>query len=149
MHLSQEQIDLIRKSFADMMPMDPAVPGHLYARLFELAPEARGLFHAGVDRQGAMFMEALGVIVGGLYDIETLQEMVRTLAHRHVAYGVKAEYYPHLCQALVDTLAHALGDRFDAETRAAWSAAITLISTTMLVAAYPDDHTDADLSWAS
>lgn len=149
MHLSQEQVDLIRTSFADMMPMDPEVPGHLYARLFELVPDARALFHADVDRQGAMFMEALGVIVGGLYDIETLQDMVKTLAHRHVAYGVRAEYYPHLCQALLDTLAQALGDRFDAQTRAAWSAVITLISTTMLAAAYPDDHTDVGLSWAS
>ena len=44
----------------------------------------------------------------------------QSLGTRHVTYGVEPEHYEWVGAALIDTLATALGDAFDADTKAAY-----------------------------
>ena len=56
------------------------------------------------------------------------------LAARHVSYNVKAEHYGTVGLALVTTLERTLGDRVDAQTKAAWIELWSLICTVMIPA---------------
>ena len=44
----------------------------------------------------------------------------QSLGTQHVTYGVEPEHYEWVGAALIDTLATALGDAFDADTKAAY-----------------------------
>jgi hemoglobin-like flavoprotein len=56
------------------------------------------------------------------------------LAARHVSYNVKAEHYGTVGLALVTTLERTLGNRIDAQTKAAWIELWSLICTVMIPA---------------
>lgn len=57
--LSPRQIELVRESFAAVIPIRQTAATLFYARLFELAPEVRPLFPRDLDAQGAKLMAAL------------------------------------------------------------------------------------------
>ena len=54
-----------------------------------------------------------------------------SLGRRHAACGVADEDYMTVGDALLGTLAHALGADFTEETRDAWASAYALIATAM------------------
>ena len=137
MNLAEKQIDLIEDSFARVAPIGDEAARAFYARLFEMAPELRPMFRGDMVEQGRKLVAMLTSVVHGLRETQALLLVARHLARRHVGYGVRAEHYAPVGQALLDTLAGALGETFTAETRAAWVAAYRALSGAMIDAAYP------------
>ena len=60
----------------------------------------------------------------------------RSLAKRHVGYGVKAADYAPVGAALLWTLEQGLGEQWTPALAAAWRAAYTLLSEFMIAEAY-------------
>jgi hemoglobin-like flavoprotein len=60
----------------------------------------------------------------------------QTLAVKHLDYGVRAEHYTYVGNALLRTLKKGLGEDFTPEVRAAWIAAYQLLAGVMRAAAY-------------
>ena len=119
------------------MPIASTAAELFYGRLFEIAPDVRPLFD-GVDmnEQGRKLMTTLGVVVGGLTNLDAIVPVAKTLAIKHVDYGVKAEHYAVVGQALVWTLEKGLGNAFTSDVRTAWVEAYNLLSGVMTEAAY-------------
>ncbi|MEO0938366.1 MAG: globin family protein [Pseudomonadota bacterium] len=136
--MTPDQITKVQDSFAKVVPIKDAAAEMFYARLFEIAPEVKPLFKGDMTEQGAKLMATLGVVVNGLRDLGPIVPVAEKLAVAHVGYGVKAEHYPFVGAALLDTLDKGLGDEFTEETRAAWTEAYGLLSGVMIAAAYPD-----------
>jgi nitric oxide dioxygenase len=136
MNLSVRQIDLIQASFVRIAPSADEAARRFYARLFEIAPELRPMFRGDMAEQGRKLMGMLAVVVQNLRDMPTLLPVAGALAERHVGYGVRPEHYPPVGQALIETLAGALGDEFTAEVRTAWADAYAALSGAMIGAAY-------------
>ena len=134
--MQETEIDLVQKSFAEVAPRAGEAAELFYARLFEIAPEVRPLFKGDMADQGAKLMTTLGVVVNGLRDLDRIVPVAQELARLHVGYGVTAAHYPPVGAALVHTLKSALGERFDAETEAAWGVAYGTLSEVMIDAAY-------------
>jgi nitric oxide dioxygenase len=107
-----------------------------YGRLFEIAPEVRPLFKGDMTEQGRKLMATLAVVVGGLKDLDAIALAAQALAVKHVAYGVRAEHYTPVGEALIWTLEQGLGEAFDAPTREAWVAAYGTLSGVMIAEAY-------------
>ncbi|MDK3017797.1 globin family protein [Pseudodonghicola flavimaris] len=137
--MNETQIDLVRDSFAKVIPIRETAAEIFYADLFETAPEVKPYF-AGADMrdQGAKLMATLGVVVNGLRDLDRIAPVARDLAVRHVDYGVQPEDYAKVGASLLRTLEKGLGDDFTAETEAAWTAAYDLLSGVMIAAAYTE-----------
>lgn len=133
--MTPHQVMLVRASFDRVLPMTAKTAERFYARLFELAPQVRGLFGADLVSQGAKLMAMLASVVASLDRPDVLLPAAQQLAERHVAYGVLPEHYPVVGQALIDTLHKGLGHAFDADTRDAWLAAYAMLSKAMLDAA--------------
>jgi len=133
--MTNEQVCLVQESFRDIFPIRMAAAKIFYERLFAMDPGLRALFASDMDKQGTMLMTTLSLVLHGLDRLETIQPTVSGLARRHVCYGVEERHYAMVGQALIETLAAALGTAFTAEVRAAWQAAYGMLAAVMIKAA--------------
>lgn len=130
--LTDLQIDLIQSSFARVRPIAEAAGMMFYDRIFTLAPEARVLFGDDIARQAERTMTAVGSVVDGLRDVDTVVPLLLRLGARHAGYGVQPAHFDVVGEALIWTLEQGLGDDFSAPAREAWSVAWHIITGTML-----------------
>lgn len=134
--MTPDQIQQVQTSFAKVVPISEAAADLFYGRLFEIAPEVQPLFKSDQKQQGKKLMTTLGVVVNGLSNLETVLPAAKELAVRHVDYGVTRDHYAPVGEALLWTLEKGLGEAFTAETKAAWTAAYSALSSVMIGAAY-------------
>ncbi len=134
--MNTDQIELVRASFAKVVPIKDAAAGLFYGRLFETAPEVKPLFKGDMTDQGRKLMATLAVVVNGLANLETILPAVKALAVKHVDYGVAPEDYAKVGAALLWTLEQGLGADFTPAVRDAWTSAYATLSDATIQAAY-------------
>ncbi|MBY0339033.1 MAG: hypothetical protein K2X11_20640 [Acetobacteraceae bacterium] len=135
--MTPEQIALVQKSFAAVVPIADQAAALFYGRLFEEDPALRPLFaHSDMAAQGRKLMQALGFVVGSLNKPEALMPAARDLAIRHVGYGVRPAHYGSVGAALLWTLGQGLGTAFTPAVREAWATAYGGLAGAMIEAAY-------------
>jgi nitric oxide dioxygenase len=81
-------------------------------------------------------MATLSIVIKGLSNLEAILPAAKSLAVKHVSYGVQPEHYRPVGEALIWTLDRGLGDDFTPETRNAWLAAYGALSAAMIEEAY-------------
>jgi len=135
--MEQGDKELVQQTFSAVAPRADEAAAMFYNRLFEIAPTVRPLFKADLKDQGKKLMKMLATAVAGLDNLNALVPAVQELGKRHIDYGVKAEHYPPVGEALLWTLGQALGDDWTPETAAAWTNVYGVLSDTMIEAAYP------------
>lgn len=133
--MNQQQIELVQRSFAKVLPIAEAAAGLFYLRLFELDPALEKLFKGDMKQQGRMLMNMINTAVQGLSRPDQIVPAVQALGRRHAGYGVRNEHYATVGSALLWTLEKGLGEAFDAPTREAWTAAYTMLANVMQQAA--------------
>ena len=136
MKLSDEEIDLIRASYFRASHDLQRAGEVFYAKLFEIDPATESLFVTDVDRQASKLMSTLGLVVSQLQNWQALEQMVDDLAMRHLAYGVRAEQYVVVGQALHAMFDELLDRDYCPRTRSAWDHAYRALSDKMVSAAY-------------
>lgn len=129
--MNAHEISLVKTSFQKVVPLADQAAAIFYARLFELDPSLRALFHGDMGEQGRKLMQMLSLAVGGLDRLETLAPAVRQLGMRHAAYQVRDEHYDTVGEALLWTLGKGLGAEFTSEMQAAWARVYWLLAETM------------------
>jgi hemoglobin-like flavoprotein len=134
--MTPDQVKAIQESFAKVAPISEQAAALFYGRLFEIAPAVKPLFHHDMEEQGRKLMATLAVVVNGLGSLDTVLPAASALARRHVGYGVSADHYAPVGEALLWTLERGLGEHWTAELAAAWSAAFTVLSEFMIGEAY-------------
>jgi nitric oxide dioxygenase len=118
--LSPDDHPRIRATLAPAAADPGAFARAFYVRLFELAPGVRTLFPADLSRQEMKLAQTLVAVVGGLDRSDGLLPTLHALGRAHRGYGAKAAHYGAVGRALLDTLAAANGEAFDADARASW-----------------------------
>ena len=134
--MNVQDIALVRDSFRKIGPTADQVAALFYARLFELDPSLRGLFHGDMATQGCKFMQMIARAIGMLDDTEIITETLRQLGGRHARYGVRDEHYATVGVALLWTLEKSLGTSFTPAVKSAWTAAYALFARTMMDGAH-------------
>ena len=130
--MTNEEIALVQSSFKAIVPIACTAADLFYGRLFEIAPQVRPMFPADMAEQKKKLMQMLGVAVANLHQMPTIQAAVEDLARRHVTYGVKAEHYGPVGEALIWTLQTGLGPAFSDDVRSAWINAYGAITSVMI-----------------
>lgn len=103
-----------------------------YRRLFALDPQTRDLFAAtDMEHLRTKFADTVRMLLASLDDPSGLQSLARRSGERHAMYGVRDRDYRTGGEALLWALAHALGDDFTPEVRAAWAEAYTRLAFVM------------------
>jgi hemoglobin-like flavoprotein len=129
--MTPEQIDLVTTSWQKVLPIKEEAAQIFYKQLFELDPSLRKLFATDLTEQRRKLMSMLDTAVRGLKAPDTIVPAVRELGKRHVTYGVKDQHYGTVATALLGTLEKGLGPAFTPETKTAWVAAYTLLTSVM------------------
>jgi hemoglobin-like flavoprotein len=133
--MTEDDKQLVRESWAKVVPISDKAAKLFYNRLFELDPSLRPLFTSDMTEQGRKLMGMITVAVNGLDRLDEIVSAVRALGKRHSGYGVTDDHYDTVATALLWTLERGLGDAFTDDTRNAWIKTYTLLSTTMKEAA--------------
>jgi hemoglobin-like flavoprotein len=134
--LTPAEISSVKTSFDRMWPMSTEMVDMFYDRLFEILPESRAMFRDDMVALKRKFISTLAVIVGSLDNNTGLLSVLGKLAKDHVHYGVRAEHYAVVEQALLWSLGQGLGAFWTSEVEQAWRKILALISERMIAAAY-------------
>lgn len=129
--MTPEQIMLVQVSWAEIEPLAPKLGEVFYSKLFELAPDARGLFGADVKAQGETLLSMLGVAVNMLDKLAKIDPIVQDLGRRHFAYKVSPEHIGPFRESLAYTLKWALGAGYTDQVREAWESLFDVLITKM------------------
>jgi len=130
--MTPQQKSLVQETWRRVVPIAEQAATLFYNRLFEINPGLRPLF-AGVDMaaQRQKLLQALAAVVGELERIDEVLPQLEELGRRHAGYGVTEQHYEDVGSALLWTLGKSLGEDWTAETKAAWTAAYTLLADAM------------------
>jgi hemoglobin-like flavoprotein len=135
MELNEEQIKLVQASFKQVVPIKDDAAALFYGRLFEIEPSVQSLFTSDLAEQGNKLMAALGAVVAGLKDLESVIPIVQKLAVNHVDYGVEDWHYEVVGEALLWALEQGLGEAFSEDVKDAWFTAYSILAGVMIEAA--------------
>lgn len=130
MSVTTAQVEHIQRTFKVVAQDADGAAALFYQRLFQIAPQVRPMFKHDMTDQGRKLMQTLSIVVHGLTRLEEIVPAIRALGKRHVDYGVTKEQYDLVGEALLWTLAAALGDEWTADVAKAWVAAYTLVAET-------------------
>ena len=133
--MTPEQVQLVKTSFASVLPIAERAGMMFYDRLFELDPTLRPMFKGEMSEQNRALMRMIASAVNGLDRLETIVPTVQALGVRHAGYGVVDAHYQTVGEALLWTLQQGLGDGFTPEVAEAWTTAYDLLAGTMQSAA--------------
>lgn len=125
-------VALLQQSFAEIEPQQEAFAEAFYQRLFALYPQTIPLFAtANMKRQQSSLMATLELVVAGVARGDNVVPSIEQLGRRHAMYGVKAEHYPMVGQALLETLEQFLRNKWTAQVEATWTEAYAMIADHM------------------
>jgi len=129
------EIELVQTSFRSVKPIADQAADLFYGRLFEIAPEVRPLFPDDLTEQKKKLMGMLATAVSNLHQVEKIVPAVQDLGRRHSGYGVTADHYKPVGEALLWTLEKGLGPAFTPQVKEAWTGAYTTLASVMTEAA--------------
>ena len=121
---TRSNADLLEASFERAAEAGGDITPLVFARFFECAPHAAGLFQLDtIDPQarGRMLAEMLTILLDHARGEAYVGPTLATIAADHVAYGVEDRaLYADWLQALADVVHGLCGAAWTAETAAAW-----------------------------
>ncbi|MFA5941703.1 MAG: globin family protein [Sinimarinibacterium sp.] len=129
--MDKAQIELVRSTWARLLPIRADVAELFYSKLFELEPQLRPLFRRDLGEQRKRMIAMLDIAVRGLDHPQALAPAFRDLGGRHVRYGVSPADYGIFVVVLLWTLEQSLGAAFTADMRRAWTEAYAVITSIM------------------
>ncbi len=135
--MTPEQITLVTQSVVALRPRMGDVADDFYARLFARQPELRKMFAEDLALQRRKFADELEMVMRAIPDFGAFVERARSLGARHSSYGVRVSHYSQVRAVLFESVAAALGDRWNDELAAAWHSAYDMITEMMLLGATP------------
>ncbi len=133
--VSPRTMELVQRSWAQVLPISDAAASLFYDRLFELDPSLRSLFKSDLAQQKKKLMQTLGIAVDGLNNPQRLIPVLEQLGARHAGYMVQEHHYALVGDALLWTLREGLGEAFTPEIESAWKEIYGLVAGVMKKAA--------------
>lgn len=133
--MTEAQKLLVRKTWDMVIPISDKAAELFYGRLFEIRPEVKPLFTNDMAAQGVKLIKTITLAVNGLNNLEILVPVLQELGQKHVGYGVEADHYKAVGEALLWTLGKGLGAEFTKDVEDAWAAVYQVMANTMIMAA--------------
>ncbi len=91
--ITTSQIQLVRSSFEEVLPIADVVGELFYGRIFRLAPETRALFGDDISLQAKRTMAAVKDVVDGLDRLDDLLPFLVRLGAHYVRDGVEPKHF--------------------------------------------------------
>ena len=127
--MTPQHIAAVRRSFTRIAGRHGQVADMFRVNLIRIDPSLTLLFKD--DPEGHHLMQTFAAVVALLNKPEFLSPSLRRLGRR-MGPRVHAAQVCNFGRAVMDTLAQALGRRWDAETEGAWTAMYAMVSMTVI-----------------
>ncbi|HVE40176.1 MAG TPA: globin domain-containing protein [Planctomycetota bacterium] len=125
-------VRLIRESFESLRPQGDAMVGRFYSILFSRHPDIQRMFaKTDMEAQRKKFFDTLDEIIRHLEEPDKTLSDLLVLGNSHVDYGVKADQYPAVCDALVEAMKQSAGKTWTPELEGAWRDAYSTVADIM------------------
>jgi nitric oxide dioxygenase len=131
--VTPDQIALVEATLA-ALDLE-ALAADFYRLAFAAEPALLTMFVNDPVAQRDRFAIELEEIVSSIRSIDDFSPRVRALGVRHGHYGVRSAHYRLMGDALLASLASALGERWTSEVEEAWRLAYNLTAETMMLGA--------------
>ena len=141
--MDARSITLVQQSFEMAAVLGDKVAKIFYDELFAIDPSLQKMFKGDMSEQRRKLLTTLALVVRSLHAPQKILEPVKSLAVKHVSYGVEPVHYTYVGNALLRTLKKGLGDQFTPELREAWVEAFSMLSSIMKDAAYGSSNEEA------
>ena len=128
-------VALIRSSFAVVAPQTEEVARHFYATLFSRAPQTRDLFPVNMEVQRSRLLRALVHVVQMVDRPDELVPFLEQLGRDHRKFGVLAEHYDAVGNALISAIAEFAGPAWTPRVARAWTESYGTVARAMRTAA--------------
>lgn len=135
---------LIQESFALVEESSDKVASHFYALLFLESPALRDMFPPMMDAQRDRLLSALTRVVRQIEEPGDFTEYLRQLGRDHRKFAVRPEHYDLLGRALLGAMKRFAKPGWTPQMDDAWTAALRLVSDTMIGAAREAARTTPD-----
>mmetsp|Transcript_64642 Transcript_64642/g.114984 ORF Transcript_64642/g.114984 Transcript_64642/m.114984 type:complete len:175 (+) Transcript_64642:80-604(+) len=142
--LDDRDITLVQETFARAAMLGTSCVGRVvFMNIFKIAPEAKDLFPfvktdpnpwgpgTRLEAHVIKVVETLATAISLLRDLPTLVPVLQQLGLKHVGYGVLPVHYDIVGQAIIASLATALGDKFTDPVKNAYLKVWTIVKDTM------------------
>ncbi|MEU4833583.1 globin domain-containing protein [Streptosporangium sp. NPDC023615] len=129
---------LVKESFALIEPVADKAAAYFYGRLFAENPHLRAMFPPAMDVQRDRLFGALTRIVWSVDSPDGMSSFLGQLGRDHRKYGVIAEHYTAIGNALLATARRFAAEVWDTDMEAAWVSAYTAAANLMIDAAQAD-----------
>jgi hemoglobin-like flavoprotein len=129
--ITEEQKQLVKDSWAKLIPIQERAAELFYDRLFAMHPEVKAYFSGDMQVQGRKLMAMLNTAVAGLDHMDQMIGPLKASGTVHAGYGVKEEDYDKVADAFLWTLGQGLGETYTPEIEAAWIATYNVVAGVM------------------
>jgi hemoglobin-like flavoprotein len=126
--MTAHEITAVRNSFRHLAPIADQAAALFYARLFELDPSLRQLFHGDMQTQGRKLFQLIGAALASLDETGEIASGIRQVDAVNADIGVRGEHFATISAALIWTLEKSLGSQFTPEARSAWKIAASQLA---------------------
>jgi len=141
---------LVKASWAKVLPCKEATAKLFYNRLFDQHPSFRALFKGDMRHQEQKLMIMINQAVNLMDNFSVVVPPLQRAGIAHKAFGVKAEDYDKFAKVFLCTLDTVLGDDFTDDVKSAWKTTFDALASVMIKAAN-DESTDSgavqSVSW--
>ena len=111
----------LKKNWSTVAQHGDQVPLFFYSTLFLTHPSTRDMFPVSMAHQRDKLVSALGQVISQVDDLDAVIPVLRHLGRDHRKFGVVAEHYPAVGQALLATLEHFSGPEWTEELAHDWT----------------------------
>lgn len=130
--MDNSDIALVQSSFARIFARKADLTDHFYKHLFERMPEVEALFHGDFVKQKEMFTTMLASTVRSLSNYESFAQLAEVLANSHARFHLSEVHMQNAAQSLVAALHEVMEGKLTPEEEAAWTRAITKLTSMMV-----------------
>jgi hemoglobin-like flavoprotein len=124
---------ILRSSFELVIDRCPELTVRFYEILFERYPQLQKLFSRDRTAQSKMLAVAIAAVLDHLEDAPWLEATLGSLGAKHTSYGVTAEMYSMVGEALLATLAEIAAEAWTPVVCEQWTEAYFAIAGMMQV----------------
>lgn len=135
--LSEQSRPLIHASVPVLREHGPKIARTFYARMFAAHPELKNVFNMGNQATGAQQQVLSGALLAyaaNIDNVAALAPVLRRIAHKHAAVGVKPAHYPIVARHLLGAIREVLGSAASTDLLAAWDEAYWLLAGELIAA---------------
>ncbi|WP_159467380.1 globin domain-containing protein [Dyadobacter sp. 3J3] len=130
--MKNSKILIIKNSWFHIVNNTENAGEYFYEVLFELDPTLKPMFKTNTEEQSKKLVTMLSYVISKLNALDEIMPQIQGLAQRHSKYGVNAEHYQVVGQALIQMLEYKLEKQWNEEIKDAWLEVYTILSSAMI-----------------